>query len=114
MPVLTTSPLRYVIRTDAIIAPPPFHAVALPAVTLPRTRLTLTDRPNMTRVVTSPEGRRIRRLREARDARPVAPPPVADCRAELAREARSGAWGALASALLMLAVVALCAACVLR
>jgi hypothetical protein len=112
------SPLRFVIRTDAILATP--RVVALPARTLPRTRLTLTDRPAMVRVVPTPGGRRIQRLREELSSRPatsIAPvasaapaSPVLDCRPALVSERSGAAWNALASLVLIIVAVAFCAA----
>lgn len=109
----TASPLRFVIRTDAIIAQP--GRVVLPARTLPRTRLTLTDRPTMARCVPTAQSRRFERARQALQSAPLtAAPVVADCTAELTTERRSAAWHALASFALVLVVVALCAACALH
>lgn len=107
--LVAASPIRFAIRTDAIIAQP--RIVRLPATTLLRTRLTLTNRPAMARVVRSPQSRRFERARQALQAAPLAAAPVvADCTAELATERRSAAWHALASFALVLVVVALCAA----
>lgn len=86
--------------------------VRLPARTLNRQRLTLTDRPCIRPVARTAAGRRIARARLELATRPTAQ--VIDCTTETSTDRMRPLLSALASLALVLAVVALACACALR